>query len=440
MPLTFPTISEKNDKSVYANISGHYNWITFEDFLKVNDSEIAQYFATQDDTVINKTILEIMLQFQVSCQQDELDLINTKIIAILKHGMASEKNQVRLTIEECIKSGDIERIAELSAEYKRYDLIFNQKYQPVLALLNTMVSQKGVVSKVHSLERIARKNVIKDNVKNATNMSSTDIFKAAFDENGAVILNLEYSRFSKVLRQVSNFTKLSVGFISSDKFIDENVEFNCTNLNARCRQLDTETLHSVVEICEGKVHDLSGSVNCVALPGLASEGRTSIPIPLSSEFMTKTYPEFKSLANNPKFSCFRINLRGTISDAVSSREFNISKDSTVLGASISMIVLEALESFTEPMNNVILEEGSTAQQIARGLLGFVLTTMASGVNGQFGAWEVFDDARWIPSSMKCFKICQRLMLQARLVGWVTPKVLNKYLKTYSRFIEESASK
>jgi hypothetical protein len=211
--------------------------------------------------------------------------------------------------------------------------------------------------------------------------------------------------------------------------------FACFTPSKRCLQLDGDTLQTIAEVTISREHDLFGSEKCIALPGLASECRTCLAIPISQEFMSKIPPDFRSLANNPKFAYFRIALRQTISKANSTRDLEIDESSTLLGASLAIVILEALEMFTKDII-VKPEEGSNVQMIIRGLLGFILTTMASGVSGQVKGWDLFDNGTSFPSTIESWRVYQRIMLQARLADWITPKVLKNFNKITSVFVAE----
>jgi len=65
-----------------------------------------------------------------------------------------------------------------------------------------------------------------------------------------------------------------------------------------------------------------------------------------------------------------------------------------------------------------------------------LTTMASGVSGQVKGWDLFDNGTSFPSTMESWRVYQRIMLQARLADWITPKVLKNFNKITSVFVAE----
>lgn len=434
LPLKFPTISRKDDTIVYGNIDGMFRDITMDEFLDLSIEEVACNLSKQEENCVLKNMLYLMTQFQIVCPVDKLDTICAKIITILKFGLSSEKKKLCKNMNACLQNGDIKQLKIFGIEYRKCESLFNDKYQEILLKLNSMVSQKGVISRQHSLQRIERKVAIKSNVEAVKHLSINDIITKSFDNNGCVILNIKFTKLQRILHRLQDFSERNDNFIDSNEFVSQNIlYFDCFEPSQRCLNLDNETLQTVVEITSDKIHELTGNGKCIALPGMASECNTCFAIPLSEEFMNKNPPDFKNLANNPKFAHFRITLRETIVQANSSRTFNLDPSSTLLGATISMIILQALEKFTKDMTSPA-EENSNVQKIIRGLLGFVLTTMASGVNGQINAYELFDNATSVPKSIESWKIYQRIMLQARFAGWINHKILAKYKKVTSRFI------
>ena len=437
-PLMFPTCSRKNDTSVFVLSHGTYHNVSLTDFLVIPETMTKE---DTDDFFAN--IAYVMDQFQVSCTSDELDSVSKKILSILNKGIDVMRKLLTEDMKRSLTEGDIEGMKTFAHELKRCESEFNKDNQVILAKLNNLVSQKGVISKNHSLERINRKVTIKNNVSDVLSMSPSAIFESSLDENGVIVLNINITKFKDVLKMMSEFHRSGRedfgSFVSSEKFVSKpEVCFDCLDVSTRAQILDDETIKVIAEVTNERVHDLTGCSGCVALPSMDSEYRTCIPIPLGNEFMTAVAPDFKNLANDKKFASFRISLRNTISQAHSTREFQIPADSTLLGTVTCMIVLESLETFTQGMSG-LPEEGSTRQQVIRGLLGFVLTTMASGVNGQLKCWEVFSDKPSVPESLKSWQITQRIMLQARLAGWITPKVLKQYKNITKNYIAFAAN-
>lgn len=435
-PLKFPTCSRKDDTSVFVFSYGFYYKVSFSDFLKIPDNMTKD---DKDDFFAN--ILYVMDQFGVSCTSEQLDSISKKILIILNKETDLIKKLLKEKIKQSYIDYEMEGMIIFAKELKKCKNKFNQDNHYILSKLNNFVSQKGVISKNHSLERINKKAIIKKNVTDVKKMSLHEIFENALDENGAIILNIDTTKLRNVLVQLSKFNIENMkGYISSEKFVsNQDIDFNCLNVSTRSQILDDEIIKVIAEVTKLIVHNLQGSSYCIALPSTDYEYSTCIPIPLRKEFMTSVAPDFKKLANDINFASFRISLRNTIANANSTRDLKIPEDSTLLGTIICMIVLESLETFTKEMSGPP-EEGSTRQEIIRGLLGFVLTTMASGINGQLKCWEVFSKKPSIPETLKSWKITQRIMLQARFAGWITPKILRKYKIITKNYIAFAANK
>jgi hypothetical protein len=143
----------------------------------------------------------------------------------------------------------------------------------------------------------------------------------------------------------------------------------------------------------------------------------------------------------PEFAHFRIILRNTFVKAHSSRDLQIPADSTLLGASICMAVLECIEDLTNGITKPP-EEGSTMCQIIRGSFGFLLTIAASGMNSQMKFWELFERNSKCshPPTINIWRIYQRVMRIGRLAGWVTKGVFEKFKKINALFVMYDQSK
>ena len=413
-PLKWSTINSKTDLNIYYNDE----LISYDKFLEI-------------PIVIDEHLFDALIQLTIICDNSQLHKISTKLVNYL--------NDILNTEKELIICDDI---LESSRKFKEIKNEFNKKYENILKFIHTqLISQKSILSKNHSLERAERKLKIVNNV-NVTNSMTKEIFTKEITNNAdeVIILNLNYSKFYNILTYIDYYSKTQHGlFIDSNKFIElyYNEFKNCLFLNERCVTLSNDDYECIIEFADSKFKRLIGSKLSLTLPAIATEYDTTLPIPIYHLFSNITNPDninWKSLANEPIIAHYRIALRKTITEATDI-DLDISVDSTLLGASICMLVIDCLENIISDLKNPPSDDGNLLK-IIRGLFGFLLTLMASGVNSQLKIWEIFDlnCPLTIPTTFNNYIIYQRIMRIARMAKWITPNIINRYINVTKNFI------
>ena len=346
-----------------------------------------------------------------------------------------------------ISPDSLQEIKQKSKELKTIKLNFDEKYTELVQFLNSMISQKSVVSRIHTLERLQRKIEIAKNVSDTLSMGKDTLVEEQVEQctiEGVIIANLDFPNFQEMLKCCDMYSRKSEGYLDSHAFLEENYDklsTKCLHPNARCLNLDGDTYRTIVAVTESKPRELLGSKLCVSLPGIASD-YTCIGIPLYDIFvkMKKPVKNWNELANLPYIAHWRIALRNTCTEAISSRDFELPASSTILGAGLCMTVLSYIETLVSGVT-APPEEGSTLLNIIRGSFGFLLTLMSSGQNSQMKVWEMFNDDKHftVPNNYKVWLVYQRVMKIAYMARWVTQDILKKYIKISTAFIAENSS-
>jgi hypothetical protein len=293
-----------------------------------------------------------------------------------------------------------------------------------------MVSVKGCVSKNHSLERVKRKNDIKKNVTDVLNMKTEEIVEeqaSACDAHGFIICNFSTFSMLHILNQLNDSIKAVTdgAYCGITDFIKTSYDnMHTFSLNDRCALLDGTTYAAICDIVHEKTRPFSGSGLELTLPPIGSHDQDGVlPLPLYSKLVkiVDPYVAWNNIANDSEIAHYRIALRNMLVKANCSRHFVVPADSKGLGAMMCLVLLDLLEHMVRPLSlTTQLDEGDSMLVMIRGLLGFILTLMASGVDGQLTAWELFkpeNKSFSVPESIELYDVYLRLMKVARFARW-----------------------
>jgi len=431
--ITYPVLSAKNNTSIYIDPN---TIVTVEQILAM---ELAQITDIIRPLLSQQAIIfDIMTQLEHVCDANSLREVSeklTKVFAII----SSEYDTTMIEkIRDAYTLGDTELMSLLINE-RRQTQSFDKIYKLLLQKLNNMISQKNVYSKQASLERIQRKITISKNVERVASMTSEQIFKEIGDEcsqAGFAIVTVNFPIVNNILQECGRAHRDhdQNTFLDPEVFISQTIDMYYGSLGSDSRWLssDPETIGTIKEVTENYHRDFAGSINSLTLPYYGNSGNTFMVIPLLDEFVSLTDPtqtDWKDKTNDTVIASFRIAMRSTFIEAITSRELNIPKDSTLLGCVICMLVLDYLESLTSNIHSPP-EEGSNILEIIRGSLGFLLTLMSSGQNSQLKVWELFSTNKQFssPSDPAIWKIYKRVMKIAYLARWINHSVLTRYQK------------
>jgi hypothetical protein len=395
-------------------------------------------------------LIDILIQLTMVCDSNQIDEINSKIIEILdsirNNLIKNYTDKLKLYLTDSILVSDQSQLANeiknISDQIKEIKNQFNLKYDSLLNFIgNSMMSYKGCVTRNHTLERIKRKSHIKKNVSETLSMNKNVLISEITNNtknHGVVICNFNSDEFFNCLRNVS----LDQHYI--DNFISKNYNrFKLIKQNIRCSLLDADCYESVVESSENTYRPFSGSKLCCVLPliGNTDDGtNASLPIPLFDDLVNVNDPysiNWREKCNESHIAHFRIAMRSTFLEAICTREIQISKDSKSYGGMLCVLLLEYVESFVSTLNN-IPDDGSTVLYIIRGLLGFTLTFMASGLKSHIGVCDLFSqncELNNIPSTVKIYDIYIRVLKLCKYAKWNVQKAIIKMKIISKKFVQ-----
>lgn len=289
----------------------------------------------------------------------------TKIDNLLNILMEPLKQKI---IDEYMKGDGFDK--KIMANIKNECNSIKKQIQPLIDAVSGLVSVKGTSNKKQNLKRLMRTEKRNANVSKALTMSMNEKFEI-LEKNcqiiGCLMIEINSSRIKPLFQ---NF--ILDNFIESTDII---------SIDDRSRTLSADVVSSLLEVCSGMEHYLKGK-DSIALPKQCSSN-SNIPILLCDKYIKCRDPSkinWIDESNEEYVAIFRILLRGTVANCVDSR---INARDNQLGYFLIHAYLCAGESFVKNMTNIPNPEtdfDNSVCQIMRGLMGQILTLMASTLN------------------------------------------------------------
>jgi hypothetical protein len=457
-------ISTKDDTRVHINNAGSIVKMTFEEvvyFINKLSFDLTDF----DANSLTGNLVRLFSQMTVCYNSEQIskisDCVIGKIVELEELKTKILRNQFLQILEN---NQEPTTLKQLSIEIKLVKTTINERYRRLLEFVNTqMVSIKGCVSKNHTLERIKRKNDIKKNVSTTLAMSTEDIVNEVTEntkKEGVVIFDLNGESIIESLKAISLDIKEHYNihyrygwgpFRDANSIISKNyILLNSVNSfepNVRCPNMDGTTYSSVVSITKQMVRGFSHSNLSVTIPTIGNSDNdftvASMALPLFDEFVDLLDPysvDWANKCNDFHIAHFRIALRSTFVWATECRDFNLKDDSVEVGMTMCLFILSYVERYIETvLSNKIPTEGS-ALRVLRGSVSFLLTFMASGVNSQTNAWELFksnpETKLNVPPNEEVFDIYFRLLKVIPYCCW-DQNIATKNLRTIGKdFIQK----
>lgn len=271
-------------------------------------------------------------------------------------------------IDEYMKGDSFDK--NIMTNIKNESNLIKKQIQPLIDAISGLVSIKGTSNKKQNLKRLMRTEKRNANVTKALTMSMNEKFEI-LEKNcqiiGCLIIEISSSRIKPLFQNfvLDNFIK-STDIISIDN---------------RSQTLSADIVSSLLEVCSDMEHYLKGK-DSIALPKQCSSN-SNIPILLCDKYIECRDPSkinWIDESNEEYVAIFRILLRGTVADCVDSR---INAKDNQLGYFLIHAYLCAGESFVKNITNIPNLEtdfNNSVCQIMRGLMGQILTLMASTLN------------------------------------------------------------
>lgn len=435
-------ISSKLSTDVLNLFAGTF--MNFEEVCQFIDS----YKIPEDADVdlFEDQLINMLIQMTVCYTSEQTTAISNKLVNIFNLMIEHKLQSLTEGLLAAVTENRLSEVKEFSDKIGAIKISFNETYSKTLEFLNKeMVSVKGCVSKNHSLERIKRKLDIKKNVSEALAMSSSEIcdeIVSSCQKEGVVLFNVNGNKLIDGLREMNSNTPTD-GFIDAEEIISKSyglLKESIFTPNVRCPQLDADTYSTVSSVSKNIHRGFSAAKQSLTLPTFGSVGPHDVAtmvVPLYDQFVDVVNPyeiNWAEKCNDPVIAHFRIALRNTFVTATECREFSFTPDSVVIGSALCLHILSFIEHYVrDVLGGNIPSEGSSTLKIMRGSVGFLLTFMASGTNGQLSAWELFspNTKAKLPTTMKMYDVYVRLLKIIPYCGW-NQSIATKKLQNISK--------
>ncbi|EPS38575.1 hypothetical protein H072_7657 [Dactylellina haptotyla CBS 200.50] len=351
-------------------------------------------------------ILDTLSQLQVAMSPKDLPVFTSKLQNSLKRIIDDLVAPLKKEyVDALLASKGKTRDPKLMEKYRRAEKQAKVAVQWLIDALGGLVSTRISSTRQYDLKQMIRKQKIMDNVaasKDMTYDSLALLLEEHCTEIGMVIANIESTQFRTLLEKVSD-----------------------SNLLRHIQQLPRET----GRICalDNRVQYLSGLDSGIILP-LSQDGHTgplamqkgqlalSFPYGVSddttgSAFAFACFDQFINikhpysqfwveLCNLHHVSMFRILQRNTITSAIQSREFSITPANKDLGFMLAYCLTDAMKSLAAtragiPQEAKFGEDVDTTTKMMRGLFGYLMTSLAAGVQPMSMAWQMLSKSTTI---------------------------------------------
>ena len=270
--------------------------------------------------------------------------------------------------DEYTKGDDFDKT--IMANIKNECNSIKKQIQPLIDAVSGLVSIKGTSNKKQNLKRLMRTEKRNANVSKALTMSMNEKFEI-LEKNCQIIGCLMIEINSSCIKPLfQNFVL--------DNFIKST---NIISIDDRSQTLGADVVSTLLEVCSDMEHYFMGK-DTIALPKQCSSN-SNIPILLCDKYIECRDPSkinWIDESNEEYVAIFRILLRGTVANCVDSR---INARDNQLGYFLIHAYLCAGESFVKNITNIPNLEtdfDNSVCQIMRGLMGQILTLMASTLN------------------------------------------------------------
>lgn len=286
--------------------------------------------------------------------------------------------------------------------------------QQVSNALQNLVSKRGVSNNNQSIKQRIRETAISNNVDSSKTMTindKVDLFEKTCGKVGLLMIDININNMKLSLQEISKS-----GF---NNYIESgNWSNSLAIIDSRFGCLDTITFGSLIEITQSMTNHLLYSVNSITIPKDNNSTASLLPIPIldfAVDLKDPSMINWVEITNEQMFAMSRIWFRGTFSNCVSSREYNIELQSNDLGFFLIHLYLCVAENIVGNISNSCsIDFDSTTSQIIRGLFCQILATCASTKNVLCSVYQIVynnskldilpENQSWILSRMvKIFK-------------------------------------
>ena len=408
-------------------------------FYKLNALLESFEKSTVDDIIENETqVTDIFTQMKRIMNDNELKQFGEKLIPILKSKIcdyANNDNKDAL-IKDLYENVSVNKNNYI-AQKKKYTEM-RKKMQWLIDMTGNLVSDKKNTSFNYSIKRLEKKIKIQDNVEKSKNMTLDDLEEIFTNECsilGSLITNTNKNEIYNVLWNVANNTI-------------KNIIPHQNLLNIDKQIMDNMTTLALLDFTQDiKDHPLACQTLSLSLPeNYDNHHNSGLIFLLFDKFVEMADPsiDWVAEANKEYIAKIRILMRNTFVNANINRQSNIviNPASQDLGWLIIEITLQTLEIMASRRQSEITSEDFNDQfcQIQRGLFGFLLTTMASGMKPLTFAYKlVKKDRPEIPSTPYEWHVYNRMVKLFPFTGWNIDDLKNNVKRLLVRAIHNKIS-
>lgn len=423
-PAPFPVCVPMDDRSIYFN----GRLMPFAECK----TELQQW---SYGMIIERINDIIDLLTQLSVQLDTAELIPfTRFFTEYLETMVEKALKPDKDIILAVLQTDQQEAAKLLAKLRGKRKKLRATMSDLASSIANLSSQKGLSKKEQSIARQQRKAAIASNVAASQNMSReemSDLLEKHCDSIVSVCLDPTLLR--PVLAAVADNSFMSV----------VHNETSLISLSPTMPHAATDLITSLLELTAGLQHDLGGAETTLGYPfkydNLAAGSVFTLPI--LTKMVTLTDPStinWTSETNADYFALPRIWARGTIANAIASREYQISASSNQLGYFLIHLILRTMKQVKSCMLSVPTPDDgwdTTNCQAMRGLTGLLLATMASTAKTLSPIYKVVYDKvtlQVVPDDQ--LWILLNLVEVFPYTGWNPTNVFNNTFELVSRWI------
>ncbi|KAL4955377.1 hypothetical protein BDW69DRAFT_160767 [Aspergillus filifer] len=361
---------------------------------------------------LERDISAAVPQLQALMNQKDLQALSKTLVSKLALKINKEVTPLRVGYIKYLKEYNradpesMRKKGNMLGQLRRATKEMQAALEPLISSLSNMISSQTTSKRTHDLKRLVRQAQIQSNVDAVKSMTFETL--AGYLENyaaemGVMLLNIQTGPYCQLL---------------------ENLKANALDVNPAC-SLNPRVLHLegfdagiIIEQSQGHhegplVSQSGPSHPTLALPYLSQESGTGSMLAWVcwDEFVNLSNPysvRWMEKCNDAHIAALRIMMRSTLSQAVSSRQYNMQPGDPETGRLMSALLMSAMSKLAAMRTTTpeeIKEAEDTVTKLMRGLFGNLLTIAGSGVRPLSMVWQLFGinsqndlpktDADWI---------------------------------------------
>lgn len=366
-------------------------------------------------------------QLQMLLSEKELLELSGSLVEVLVAKVARATEKPRRTYMDFL-TGSYDRNdpastkerARLQGDLKTASREAQIVLEPAISKLSAMMSFRTTSKRTHDLKRLERQAKIKGNVESAKEMTFeklAEYLETYASDMGVMVLNLQEIAFTNIL-----------GKLASKQF---DASTAC-ELDSRILYLDGLDAGIIMEQSQdahdGPLRSQSGPmVPIMAMPYLnQGAGRGSMLAWVCwDEFVNLATPfdtRWMEKCNDAHIATLRIIMRSTLSNAVVSREHNISPGSPEAGQLMGTLLMASMAKLAATRQTAPVETekaDDTVTKLMRGLFGNLLTVAGSGVKPMSMVWQLFgkESLFAVPTSPEEWRWYENVVSLYPYTGW-----------------------